>query len=175
VAVREPAANDRERVILGWINGVFGTRGWLKVYSYTRPRENILSYRTWTLGANHSWQTFEVIEHRRRGVGIVVCLKGISERDDAIALVGSKIAVDREALPRTRVGEYYWASLIGLEVLDQGGTTLGTVTGLLETGANDVLVVGGSKERLIPYVQDRYVIEVDIENGRIIVDWHEND
>ena len=173
--VIDPAATDRDRVILGRINGVFGTRGWLKIYSYTRPRDNILSYPTWALCANHTWQMFDVIAHRRQGAGFIASLNGISEREEAVALVGSEIAVDREALPRIGAGEYYWANLIGLEVFDQRGTILGTVTGLLETGANDVLVVGGAKERLIPYVKDRYVIEVDVEHGRMVVDWHEND
>lgn len=154
---------------------MFGTRGWLKVYSYTRPRENILTYPAWQLSENHRWRAFDVIDHRRQGAGLIARLSGIGDRDDAIALVGSEIGVDRGALPQAAAGEYYWAELIGLEVINQSGTVLGRITGLLETGANDVLVVGGPTARLIPYVKDHYVIEVDLERGRLLVDWHEND
>jgi 16S rRNA processing protein RimM len=171
VAVIDPAA----RIVLGRINGVFGTRGWLKVYSYTRPREDILTYPTWQLYDNHAWRPFDLIDHRRQGAGIVVCLNGVRDRDDAIALVGTEIGVDRGALPKAAAGEFYWAELIGLEVFNQSGIPLGTVTGLLETAANDVLVVGGSRERLIPYVKDHTVVTVDLQRGRMIVDWHEGD
>lgn len=82
-----------------------------------------------------------------------------------------EIGVSRDQLPATAPGEYYWSELQGLEVITVEGESLGTVDHLLETGANDVLVVKGERERLIPFVMDQVVTEVDLEHGLIRVDW----
>lgn len=167
--------HDSSRIVLGRVNGVFGTRGWLKIYSYTRPRENILAYPLWQLSNDKHWQSFPVIDHRQQGAGLVASLEGISDRDGALSHIGDDIAVARDALPENAAGEYYWADLVGIEVVNVEGISLGTVSRLLATGANDVLVVEGQKERLIPYVQGHHVIDVDLEHGRMTVDWHPDD
>jgi len=174
-AVIPPIAHDSNFVVLGRISGVFGIQGWLKVYSYTSPRENIFKYTTWQLSDNDDWRSFEVCSHRRQGSGLVASLDGICDRDKAIDWVGSDIAVERAELPRSAAGEYYWADLIGLEVINQQGIVLGTVVRLLDTGAHDVVVVDGVRERLIPYVKGRYIVDVDLECGRLVVDWHPDD
>ncbi len=162
----------RERVILGRIAGVYGVRGWVKVFSETKPKENIFSYSPWQINLNGAWQSVEVVEGKPHGKGLVAQLASYDDRERARQLVGAEIAVDKEQLPAAEEGEYYWADLVGLKVVTLDGTELGRVDHLLETGANDVLVVVESeRERLIPFVQGRYIHQVDLQAGVIRVDW----
>ena len=167
--------HDTDRVVLGRINGVFGTRGWLKVFSYTRPRDNVLTYPAWCLEREDGWREYAVVATRRQGNGLVASLAGIDDRNAALACVGADIAVPRSALPRAGRDEFYWADLIGLAVVNREGLVLGAVTRLLETGANDVLVVRGERDRLIPFVREVFVLDVDLEDRTIRVDWHPDD
>ena len=162
--------SDSRRVLLGRIVGVFGIAGWVKVESFTEPRENILRYRPWIVV--HGGQETEVSkpEGRTQGKGFVAKLPQAEDRDQAAALVGAEIHVDRAQLPKAAEGEIYWADLEGLEVVLEDGTVLGKVSHLFPTGANDVIVVRGAKERLIPYVND-VVKAVDLDAKRITVDW----
>jgi len=161
----------RQPVILGRVVGLFGVRGWVKVHSYTEPREALLEYRGWLLGRDGDWQPVEVAEGRQHGKGIVVRLQGIEDRDAAAELLGSEIGVDRDALPEAEDGRYYWADLEGLTVVHRDGTELGKVAYLMATGANDVLVVDGPDERLIPFVPGTVILDVDLAAGVIRVDW----
>ncbi len=161
----------RQPVILGRIVGLFGVRGWVKVYSYTEPKEAVFDYRDWLVGSGGDWRRFGLVEGRRHGKGIVVHLEGIDDRDDAAELLGSDIGVDRDALPEAEEGHYYWADLEGLTVLHTDGTELGKVAYLMATGANDVLVVDGPVERLIPFVPGTVILDVDLAEGVIRVDW----
>ena len=150
---------------------MFGVRGWVKIYSYTDPREAVLSYESWLLGHDGDWQAAKVAEGQRHGKAVVARIDGFDDRDQAAALIGKDIAVTRDALPDTEDGQYYWQDLEGLTVLRSDGSKLGTVAYLLETGAHDVLVVAGDVERLIPFVMDEVVIDVDLAKGVISVDW----
>ena len=158
-------------VILGRIVGLFGVRGWIKVYSYTEPREAVLDYRDWLLGRDGDWQRVELAEGKRHGKAVIARLEGIDDRDAAAELIGSDIGVDRDALPEPEEGHYYWADLEGLSVRLEDGSELGAVERMLATGANDVMVVQGEQERLIPFVMDEVVLGVDLAAGRIDVDW----
>jgi 16S rRNA processing protein RimM len=158
-------------VVLGRISGVYGVRGWVRVFSHTDPRENILSYRPWFLRRDGSWESLEVAEGRRHGKGVVARLEGIDDREAARALLGLEIAVDRDRLGMAGPGEYFWTDLEGLEVVTTEGRTLGVVDHLFETGANDVMVVKGDRERLVPFSEPEPVREVDLEDRRILVDW----
>ncbi|NIR61630.1 MAG: ribosome maturation factor RimM [Gammaproteobacteria bacterium] len=158
-------------IILGRIAGLYGVAGWVRVVSYTRPREAIVGYSPWHLRRGQGWRAREVREGRRRGSRVIARLAGCENRDAARALIGADIAVRRGQLPPTAPGEYYWADLIGLAVETLDGAALGEVAGVMETGANDVLVVRGERERLIPFVQDEVVKAVDLEAGVVRVDW----
>lgn len=162
------------RMIVGRVVGLFGVRGWVKVYSYTRPPEALLGYGTWQLEVRGEWQTRAVAEGRRQGRGLVARLAGFEDRDAAATLVGAVIAVSASQLPARAEGEYYWAELEGLRVVNLAGQELGRVSHLFETGANDVLVVRGERERLIPFGK-RIVRDVDLEAGTIRVDWDAED
>jgi 16S rRNA processing protein RimM len=161
--------SDR-RVAVGRVAGLFGVRGWIKVFSYTRPRDAIVQYRPWLIAQDGVWREFDVIEGRAHGRGIVARLGGYADRDTAAALVGAEIAVWLRQLPTTSENEYYWAELEGLRVINVTGVELGRVSHFFETGANDVMVVRGVREYLIPFVRAT-VQRVDREAGVIHVDW----
>ncbi len=158
-------------VVVGRIAALYGVRGWVKVFSHTDPRDNILRYQPWLVNLGGDWQALEHVEGRIHQQGIVARLDGYEDRDAASTLLGCDIAVRPEQLAVLAPGEYYWSELIGLEVLTTGGVLLGVVEKLLETGSNDVLVVQGERERLIPYLPGQVVMKVDKEQGRIEVDW----
>lgn len=163
-------------VVLGQVHGLFGVRGWIKVYSHTRPIEAILDYGRWWIGSAGQRQPYQVLEGRLQGKTLVARLadaegEPLPDRNAAVELLELDIAVAREDMPDPEPGEYYWFDLIGLRVLTVDAVDLGQVSAMMETGANDVLVVKGDRERLIPLVIDEYVIEVDLEGGRIVVDW----
>ena len=112
-----------------------------------------------------------MVEGQRHGKAVIARLDDIGDRDEAAELVGCEVAVSRQALPQPEAGSYYWADLEGLRVVNRDGAELGRVDYLLETGANDVLVIQGDSERLIPFVIDEVVLDVDLAGGVITVDW----
>ncbi|HEX9628358.1 MAG TPA: ribosome maturation factor RimM [Acidiferrobacterales bacterium] len=160
----------QELVTMGQVVGVYGVRGWVKVYSHTREREGILAYRRWWLKLPDGWRRFEIEDGRRQGQGVVAQLQGVADRSQAAVLIGADIAVERRELPVLPEGQYYWAQLEGLTVRNLEGVELGTVSHLFVTGANDVLVVTGERERWIPYIPD-VIREVDLESGVLVADW----
>lgn len=157
-------------VPLGYVSGVHGLRGWIKVHSWTQPREAIFAYQPWLIGDER--REVRVLDRRLQGKALLAALPGVEDREGAATLVGSAIVVRRDQLPELPAGEYYWSDLIGLSVETVSGEELGQVERLMETGANDVLVVRGDRERLIPYVPGRYVVGVDLDKRRIVVDWN---
>jgi 16S rRNA processing protein RimM len=162
-----------DRVVLGRIVGVHGIKGWIKVESETRPREAIFAYSPWELGTATGWTPYRVLAGRPSGAGLTAQLEGIDDRDVARALIGATIAFPRAQLPPAEAGSYYWADLQGCTVVNLQDVELGTVSHLMETGANDVLVVNDGRERLIPFI-DTVVQQVDLEHRRIRVDWDED-
>lgn len=162
--------SDNEKIVVGKLGGPHGVRGWIKVLSHTDPRENIFAYNPWWLNVQGEWKAFEVENAREQGKGLVVKLADIDYRDQAQTLLHCQIAVNENQLPELDEGEYYWRDLIGLEVFNQDELSFGKVERLLETGANDVLIVKGDRERLVPYI-DQVVLKVDLDAKRIDVDW----
>ncbi|MGH8558114.1 MAG: ribosome maturation factor RimM [Methylococcales bacterium] len=163
--------SDNPGINLGYVSGVYGIKGWIKVYSHTNPRDNILRFPSWLLGADDELKRFSVEEGKWHGKTAVVKLAGIDTREDAARLVGRAIFVERDELPELPENEYYWADLVGLAVCTEDGVSLGLIEDLMETGANDVLVVRGDHERLIPFVQKEIVKLVDLEQRRMVVSW----
>lgn len=163
--------------VLGQLTSVYGVKGWLKVYSHTDPMENILSYSPWLLKIEGQWKPVEVEASKKHGKGLIAKLVGVSDRDVARQFCGAEIAVDRSLLPQLEAGEYYWSQLEKLSVYTLNGELLGRVSHLIETGSNDVLVVRGNaesidrKERMIPYLPDQVIKEINLEAGTMRVDW----
>ncbi|WAK02957.1 ribosome maturation factor RimM [Methylobacter sp. YRD-M1] len=161
----------RKDINVGRISGVFGVKGWLKVFSFTDPRENILSYSPWLLKKGSEIKQLDVIDGALHGKAVIAQLDGVIDRDQAAGLIGWDVFITHNQLPETTEGEYYWSDLIGLKVETVEGVQLGVVDSLLETGANDVLVVRGERERAIPFLQGETIINIDLDAGTMIVDW----
>ncbi len=157
-------------IIVGRIAGLYGVKGWVRIYSHTQPLDNILGYSPWLLWVDGAWRAVRPLEGRSHGKGVVAQLEGYADRDAAAGLVGCDIAVERSQLPAAADDEIYWADLMGLRVVTLEGVELGVVDHLFETGANDVIVVKGERERLLPYI-DQVVCEVDLDGGVLRVDW----
>lgn len=169
--------------VLAKITGYYGVKGWLKLYSYTEPKENIVHYSALKIRRSkkgEQWQDIQLDSGKAHGKGVVAHFTGYDDRDAAAALIGAELAVYRSDFKATAQDEYYWTDLIQLSVVNLDGVELGQVTRLLETAANDVLVIkplpqhSGKKmdaEILIPFIQGHYVKKVDLDAGIITVDW----
>lgn len=158
-------------VVLGRVSGLFGLQGWVRIFSHTEPREGIVHYDPVFLLRQGEWQPFKIEAGRAHGAGVVLKFAGCENRDQAAALIPSDIAVPRTQLPPSKPGEYYWADLEGLQVITLEGVDLGIVDHLFATGANDVLVVKGERQRLLPFVKGQVVVEINLEQRRLRVDW----
>ena len=161
-----------KQVLVGRIVGLSGVAGMVKLESWTSPRMQIFRYQPWRLKSATGSTEIKGSKGREQGKGIVAELPGISGRDAAAALIGSEIWVARSALPKAEPGQYYWVDLEGLEVVNIEGVALGRVSHLVATGSNDVLVVvDGDRERLIPFIDEDFIKDVDFGAQRILVDW----
>ena len=163
--------SKQEEIHVGKISGVFGIKGWIKVFSFTDRKENILSYSPWLLKKGTDSKTVAVIDGKLQGKAIVAQLDGINDRDEAASLMGWDIFITPDQLPKAEKDEYYWSDLIGLAVETNLGIQLGVVESLLETGANDVVIVKGERERVIPFLQGQTIISIDLAAGKMVVDW----
>lgn len=173
--------DSSELAVIGKITTVYGVKGWVKVHSYTEPMENLFGYTDFLIERNGSWSPVVFAEYKRHGKGLVARIDGVDDRDIAATFTRCNIAVRLSALPDLEEDEFYWHQLEGLKVLTTGpdgeSLLLGIVSHMLETGANDVMVVckcPGSidkQERLIPYLPDQFIHRIDIEAGEIRVDW----
>ena len=165
--------NKLQPLLVGKVSGLFGTRGWVKLFSYTRPRANLLRYPELLIGEDFS--PHSITNARQHGNKLLAQLGGVDDRDAAAALIDQELFIDRKLLGIAEDDSYFWADLLDLRVVNQSGVELGKVSNILETGANDVLQVSGDRQRLIPFVLDTYITTVDLENGLIVVDWHPDD
>ena len=168
-----------EKIVLGKITGLHGVKGWVKVFSNTDPREGITQYGSWFLqlpNANAGqWREVKLEAGRPQAKTVIAKLEGYDDRDESQQLIGAVIAINQDQLKPLRQNEYYWRDLIGLRVVNQQNVELGRVDSFFETGANDVLVVKDeTQERLIPWTMGHAVLEVNIEQGVISVDWDED-
>lgn len=161
----------QDKIVLGKIASPFGVRGWTKVISYTEPTEGLLDYGVWVVNQNGRQKRLTVDSGKSHGKFLVVKFKDIDDRDDVAKLTNATVEVSRAELPDTQDGSFYWADLIGLSVSTVQGVSLGKVEKMMETGANDVLVVRGERERLIPWIMDEVIVEVALESGQLTVDW----
>lgn len=164
---------------MGQVLGAFGVVGWVKLRTFTAGSDNLLGQPTWWLAPPGTpeeeiaaFRAVTVSEARVHGADVVAKLSQVDDRDAAASLRGTVVAVPRASLPEGDRDEFYWADLIGLAVFNRKGESLGEITGLIETGAHDVLRLRASDgvERLVPFVAT-YVDTVDLSAGRVLVDW----
>jgi 16S rRNA processing protein RimM len=158
-------------VPMGRVTAPFGVKGWVKIYALTAPATNLCDYSVWWLGREGDWRETKVVAARAHGSALIAQLEGVADRDAAATLKGMIIAVPRAQLPPVAEDEFYWADLIGLRVLNAQQHEFGRVTRIVQTGANDVLVVDADgHETLIPFIAD-VIRAVDLATGVIRVEW----
>lgn len=155
---------------MGRVSAPVGVSGWIRIQPYTEALESLLRYPVWWLGSGMEWKQYQVTRADVRGRAVIAKLAGCDDRDEAARLRGQEVTILRDELPRTAANEWYWADLIGLRVVNAAGDDLGRIDRILRTGANDVLVVAGGRERLIPFIAD-VIREVDLAAGVMRVDW----
>lgn len=163
--------DTQQRVAMGYIKGVFGIKGWLKIAANTEYADSLLDYPEWQLSKNDHRLQVTLESGKVINGELQVKFEGIDDRDEAFALRGYTIEIPRESFSPAEEDEYYWADLVGMTVANTEGINLGTVKNLMETGAHDVLVIDGEHgQKLIPFVS-HYIKNVDTENKTITVDW----
>jgi 16S rRNA processing protein RimM len=159
-------------ILLGRLHGAFGVRGELKLESFTEPKSAILRYQPWILrGPGGGERELAGARGRETNKGLVATFPDVADRDAAEALRGTEVWVARSLLPPPKPGEYYWVDLESLRVMNLEGADFGTVSHLFSTGANDVLVAQGDRERMIPFLEPDYIKSVDFDAGVVTVDW----
>lgn len=163
--------NGEKWLQLGNITGVFGVKGWLKVYANTEDKENILSYQPWYVERNKVRRPVKLKAGKPHGKTIIVQLEGVDDRNEAENWIGCDIYIPSDQLKKLADDEYYWSDLVGLTVISCDGQTYGVIKRMLETGANDVMVVQGDRERLIPFAMDRVIKSIDLDEKKMVVDW----
>ena len=162
--------HDDDLICVGHVLGAQGIKGWIRVFSKTSPRENIVSYGPWLVERGDELRAVAV-KGRLQGKNVIAKLEGVDDRTQAESMIGCRLFIKSEQLPGLEAGEFYWADLIGLKVETIAGEPLGEITGMMETGADDVMVLQGDRERLIPFVVGDIVKQVDLDDGRMVVDW----
>jgi 16S rRNA processing protein RimM len=151
---------------MGRVAGSYGVRGWIKVAPGGGVLDSLAGVGEWWLGE----RAYRVSEARVHSATVVAKLDGVETREQALALRGATVSVEREALPEAEAGHYYLADLLGLEVVNEQGEQLGTVKQWTTNGAQDVMELAGERTRLIPWVS-AIVKHVDLVARRIVVDW----
>ena len=172
--------NSEAYYVLGKVSGFYGVRGWVKLYSYTNPRENVVQYSSLKIkqAGQEQWQAIKLDSGKIHGKGVVAHFKGYDTRELVADLIGSELAVQRSDFKASAKDEFYWADLIGQQVVNLQDVELGVVARLMQTSANDVLVIKATTrhieskaEILIPFVMQHYIKNVDLKSGVISVDW----
>jgi len=158
---------------MGRVAAPFGIKGWVKVQPYSEDPGALMDFESWRVGRGELHRQYTVESIQDHGAALVAKLAGVDDRDAAYALRGQEVSVARADLPSPEDNAFYWSDLIGLTVFNREGVELGRIASLMETGAQDVLVVRGRREYLIPFVA-AIVGTVDMAGGRLEVDWGED-
>lgn len=158
-------------VVVGRFGRVHGLKGYITVHSFTEPRDNILQYSPWHTAHNQQWHALDLQEVSARNKDILVKIEGYADCDQVAKFTNADIAVRREQLPGLSSGEFYWHQLTGMQVINLQNVVLGTLTEMMATGSNDVMVVDGDRRHLVPYLPEHTVVKVDLLQNRITVDW----
>jgi len=158
-------------IIVGQLGKTYGVAGWLKVNSFTSPFDNILDYHPWYYQQDEQWVVLPIIDKQLQGNYIIAHVENMHSPEAARRITGTDIAIKRSQLPKLAKDENFWCDLVGLNVVTTTGLALGTVARLFDSGANDVLVIQGEKEHLIPYIKDHFILQVNLAERVITVDW----
>ncbi|KTC87175.1 ribosome maturation factor RimM [Legionella cincinnatiensis] len=163
--------NQNNWIIIARFGRPHGVKGLVTVHSFTEPRDNVLKYTNWHAFIDNKWQLIKLIRAEVQNKSIIAQIEGYHERELVAHLTNIEIAVHQDQLEQLKPGEYYWHQLIGMSVINQQGESFGTVTEIIPTGANDVLVVEGNKRHLIPYLPGQFILDIDPNQKLITVNW----
>ena len=163
-----------EFVVMGKVVGSHGIKGWLKIQPFSEEINALCSHPVWFLSKDEiEWDELKVQESSMQGRTVLAKIENTNDRNEADRLRGYLIGIKKNDLPILEKGKYYWSDLIGLEVFNQEKFNFGVVDSIMETGSNDVVVIKGEKETLIPYL-DNVILNIDLVKKSILVDWDEN-
>ena len=161
-------------IVVAKVGAPFGLKGQLKLWSFTDPADNILSYKSWFIQLNRApWKESKDFKISSLGDGFVIKFESHHTREEASLLTNALLGVSRSEFPEPDSGEYYWADLQGARVINEKGLQLGVVDYVLQTPANEVLVLkdtADAKQKLIPFI-DTYINNVDLSKKTIEVLW----
>jgi len=167
-----------DTIVIGKIGAPYGVKGWVKITSYTDELDGIFSYTPWLVGQEGNTKEIVVDQWRTHNKGLVARLVGVETRDDAESIKNLDVFIKAEMLPELAGDDYYWRDLVGMQVMTDKGYSLGVVKELFETGANDVMLVKanlndafGQKERMLPFLREQVIKEVNMQAKTITVDW----
>jgi 16S rRNA processing protein RimM len=167
-----------DTLVVGKIGAPYGVKGWVKITTYTHEQDGVFAYSPWLLGQGQDNKEYVVDQWRTHNKGLVAKLVGVETRDDAESIKNLEISIKAQQLPQLADDDFYWRELVGMQVITEQGYSLGVVKELFETGANDVMLIKahlndafGQKERMVPYLLDQVVKQVDREAKTIKVDW----
>ncbi|ACQ68862.1 ribosome maturation factor RimM [Candidatus Williamhamiltonella defendens] len=165
----------KQPVIVGKIGSTYSVRGWLKMFSFTEKTDSIFDYQPWFIQHKNHWQFIDIEDWKCHQQDFLLKIKNIDEKEKAQHFVNAEITVDASQLPVLEEGDYYWKDIIGCQVIHISGDVIGTVVSMIETGANDVMVVQTQiqdhKSCLVPFLCDQVVKKVDKVMQQIQVDW----
>jgi 16S rRNA processing protein RimM len=167
----------RERTVawveLGRLGAPYGIKGWIHVESHTDPPQGLLTHRAWALRLRSGERrTMQVAEAREHAAALVARFEGVTDRNQAAALTGAVVEIERAALPQLSEREYYRADLTGCKVVNLEGVTLGAVSHFLDMPAGPVMVTQAADGRqhwvlALP----KHLRKVDLAAREIVVDW----
>jgi len=160
-----------ERVVVGKFGRPQGIKGLVRVISFTEPRENVLSYPNWSMQLRGVWHDVKRTHDDITPQHLLTRIEGYTTREQVAELTNATIAVPKTALPSLEDGVFYWHQLVGMQVVHEQGQILGTIESIFATGSNDVLVVVGEKKRLIPYLLDDVIQNINTDTGTMTVCW----
>jgi len=166
--------SDSSNIItIAKISTTYGVHGWIRVFPYTDYNSHIFDYQPWYLSDTPDTigTVIKVEDWKEHGRQILVKFTEIDSPEKARLLTNKFITISRNQLPQLEKNEFYWSDLIGMTVINQHQEKLGEVVSIMETGSNDVLIVKGENEHAIPYLPDRVILKIDLENKVILVDW----
>ena len=160
-----------EFIIIGRLGRPYGIKGWIHAFAESDQADSLLKYSPIYIDNGAGWKELEIDQKKAHGKSFILHVKGMDTPEEVRRLTSKHVAITKSQLSRLEEDEYYWADLIGLNVVGVDGVQFGQVKELVRTGPHEVLVVEGVSRHLIPFLLDKYVMKVDLAKKEIIVDW----
>ena len=158
-----------EKILIAKIQAHQGLNGWLKIYSYSETKEKFSNYTHFFVLNNRNYDQLD-IEDIKIDKSIKIKFRSINSREDAERFIDKSLYIEADQLEKLNDNEYYWKDLIGLDVYIEEGEKIGVISDIIETGSNDVLVIQGEKELLVPYIYGQSIKNVFLNDNKVVID-----